>query len=137
MPGFSEKKKILITVRTYPTPAKKGVEVSCTGGITENGKWIRLFPLPYRFLKPDKRFSKYQWIEASVKKATDSRPESYNVDCDSIKILSPPISTKNNWQQRKDIVRTWQRKLRKRPRRTQPIRIYLLGLWLRLLLGGR
>jgi len=49
-------KKVLITVRTYPTPARKGVEVSCTAGITDDGKWIRLFPIPYRFLDWDKRF---------------------------------------------------------------------------------
>jgi hypothetical protein len=33
------KKRVLITVRTYPTPAKKGIEVSCTAGITDDGKW--------------------------------------------------------------------------------------------------
>ena len=104
MPGQPEKKKILITVRTYPTPAKKGVEVSCTGGVTENGEWIRLFPLPYRFLKYEQRFKKYQWIEARVWKASDSRQESHNIDCDSIKIISPMLTTKNDWQERKDRV---------------------------------
>ena len=37
------KKKVLVTVRTYPVPARKGVEVSCTAGITDDGKWIRLY----------------------------------------------------------------------------------------------
>ena len=62
-------KRILITVRTYPVPARKGIEVSCTGGITDDGKWIRLFPVPYRFLEEDRRFTKYQWISVSVTKA--------------------------------------------------------------------
>lgn len=81
-------KRVLIVVRTYPTPARRGVEVSCTAGITEEGEWIRLFPIPYRFLHPDRRFRKYQTIDARVKRASDSRAESYEIDVDSIDILS-------------------------------------------------
>ncbi len=97
-------KKILIVVRTYPTPARQGVEVSCTAGITEDGQWIRLFPVPYRFLAPDRRFRKYQWIEAEIRKSSDPRPESYKINPDSIRILEEPISTKNRWQHRKDLL---------------------------------
>jgi hypothetical protein len=96
--------KVLITVRTYPTPAYKGLEVSCTAGITDTNKWIRLFPLPYRYLASDKKFKKYQWIEVSTKKANDPRPESYNLDRDSIKIISESLPTKDNWKARKEIV---------------------------------
>ena len=99
-----ETKKILITVKTYPLPSKKTVEASCTAGITEDGKWIRLFPLPFRYLEYEKRFRKYQWIEANVAKATDPRPESYRIDLDSIKLVGEPLSTSNNWIIRKDIV---------------------------------
>ena len=56
MAGPIQQKRVLITVRTYPTPAKKGVEVSCTAGVTEEGKWIRLFPIPYRFMDPECSF---------------------------------------------------------------------------------
>lgn len=98
-------KKVLITVRTYPTPAWKGVEVSCTAGITDSGEWIRLFPMPYRLLPENKRFKKYQWIELNVKKASnDFRPESYHPDIESISIASNPIPTKQFWQLRKDLV---------------------------------
>src|SRR5437764_15248176 len=98
---IKEKKKALIVVRTYPTPAKNGVEVSCTAAITEDGKWLRLFPIPYRFLDVDKRFRKYQWIELDVTKATDARPESYKIDRNSIKILTEPLSTDHQWKERK------------------------------------
>ena len=97
-------KKVLVTVRTYPSPAWRGVEVSCTAGITNEGEWIRLYPIPYRFLSPDRRFKKYQWIELNVKKGSDPRPESYRLDIDSIKIVSEQLKTNNNWQARKDIV---------------------------------
>ena len=66
MPGAPETKTALIVVRTYPTPARKGIEVSCTAAITDQGEWLRLFPVPYRFLKLDKRIQKYQWITISL-----------------------------------------------------------------------
>jgi hypothetical protein len=100
-----EKKEVLIVVRTYPTPAKKGVEVSCTAGITREGKWIRLFPVPYRFLEDDQHFHKYQWIEASVHKATsDTRPESDKIVGESVKVLSAPLPTADSWRARKEIL---------------------------------
>jgi hypothetical protein len=99
-----ETKKALIVVRTYPIPAKSGVEVSCTAAITDDGKWLRLYPVPYRFLDYDKRFRKYQWIEVEVIKASDSRLESYNPNIHSIKILEEPLPTANEWVARKRIV---------------------------------
>lgn len=100
-----ETKRILITVRTYPTPARKSLETSCTGGITDKGKWIRLFPMPYRDLKPTQKFSKYQWIEARVQKAkNDPRVESFNPDRDSIKPVSEVLPTDHEWRARKKLV---------------------------------
>ena len=86
-------------------PSRKQIEVSCTAGIDDDHKWIRLFPVPYRFLNPDKRFSKYQYIEASVTKAvSDPRPESYKVNPETITITSPSIPTTNKWEFRKEKV---------------------------------
>ena len=102
--GPWQRKKVLITARTYPTPARRGVEVSCTAGITEDGEWIRLFPIPFRFLDFDKRFRKYQWIEVEVAKSSDHRPESYEVNIDSLEIISDPLPTNSAWRARKDRV---------------------------------
>lgn len=99
-----ETKKALVVVRTYPTPAKKGVEVSCTAAITEKGEWLRLHPIPYRFLLPDQRFGKYQWIELTVTKSSDARPESYTPIASTIKIVSKPLPTTKKWQARKRIL---------------------------------
>ena len=99
-----EKKRVLITVRTYPTPAKKGIEVSCTGGVTDSGEWIRLFPVPYRFLEPDRRFKKYQWIDVdAIKAADDSRPESFKLNIETVKVGSK-IPTTDRWRARKDVI---------------------------------
>jgi hypothetical protein len=96
--------RVLVTARTYPAPARKGVEVSCTGGITEDGHWIRLFPVPYRFLSDDQRFHKYQWIDVRISKASDYRPESYYPDIDSIEIASTPLPTDDACLARKEVI---------------------------------
>jgi hypothetical protein len=99
-----ETKKALIVVRTYPTPAKKGAEVSCTAAITDNGEWLRLFPVPWRYLAAEEQFRRYQWVEVTVEKASDSRPESYKLTQNGIKILSPPLSRDNEWLLRRETV---------------------------------
>jgi hypothetical protein len=104
MPPAEEKKRALIVVRTYPTPAKSGVEVSCTAAITDDGHWLRLFPVPWRFLDREQRFRKYQWVDVAVTKAKDKRPESYKLKQDGIKIISEPLDTANEWRARKDVV---------------------------------
>jgi hypothetical protein len=105
MQAPEQKKKALIVVRTYPTPAKTGVEISCTAAITEDGQWLRLYPVPYRFLEHDQRFRKYQWIEFVATKATkDSRPESHKIKPESIKIVSEQLATKNEWAARKKVI---------------------------------
>lgn len=98
------RQKALIVVRTYPTPARKGAEVSCTAAITEDGRWLRLFPLPYRYLDDDKRFKKYQWISVDTRRSSDPRPESHEINPDSIVIESPVIKTARKWETRKEIV---------------------------------
>ena len=99
------KKRVLITVRTYPSPARKGVEVSCTAGVTSDGEWIRLYPIPYRSLEEDKRFTKYEWIEVEVAKArSDTRPESYVPNLDTIRI-DGAVPTTDGWRLRKDLLK--------------------------------
>lgn len=99
-----QQKRVLVTAKTYPTPASKGAEVSCTAGITGDGKWIRLFPIPFRFMGGEKQFSKYQWIEVAAKKSSDTRKESFEVDIATLKIVSDSLPTKNAWKARKEII---------------------------------
>ncbi|HKV27105.1 MAG TPA: hypothetical protein VJN90_02370 [Candidatus Acidoferrales bacterium] len=99
-----EVKKALIVVRTYPTPAVKGVEVSCTAAISEKQEWLRLHPIRYRYLPRKQRFQKYQWVELTVTKTNDGRPESYTPKNETIKIVSAPLSTENGWQARKEVL---------------------------------
>jgi len=110
------KKRVLITVRTYPVPSAKSIEASCTAGITDNGQWIRLFPVPYRFMDEDRRFKKWQWIDVeTIKAGNDPRPESFKINPDSITV-GESVGTKDGWQQR--------RKLLESLRRSSMCRIY-------------
>ena len=99
------RKKVLVAVKTYPTVSQADIEVSCTAGFTEDGDWIRLYPIPFRFLDSDSKYSKYQWIDVDVEKRDkDNRPESYRVrDRDTI-VCNEKIDTRDNWGLRKDLV---------------------------------
>ena len=99
-----ETQRLLVTVRTYPVPAWHGGEVSCTAGFSEAGQWIRLHPVPYRFLAEEQRFAKYQWIEAPLKKSDDVRPESYTPNLSELRIVSPVLGTSNAWSDRRSLV---------------------------------
>lgn len=104
MPDWS-KRRVLILVRTYPVPAQKEVEVSCTAAVTADGQWLRLFPVPYRFLEEDRRFKKYQWIDVNVQRAKhDPRPESYKLDPDTIQIQGF-VSSSDAWRERRRVLR--------------------------------
>ncbi len=51
----------------------------------------------------DKRFTKYQWVELEVTKASDPRPESFTPNVDSIRI-DGSVSSEANWRDRKVVV---------------------------------
>ena len=97
-------KRILITVKTYPTISQKYDETVCTAGITADGEWIRLYPVPFRRLEDVRQYKKYQWIKARIARNTpDFRPESHTLDINSLE-LQKEVGVENNWQARKDIV---------------------------------
>jgi hypothetical protein len=104
---MAEKKKVLITVKTYPLPSVSYQELVCTAGVLEDGSFIRLYPVDYRYQPYWKWYKKYQWIEVEVTKhdrTDDPRKESYRPEVESIRILSDPLSTKNCWEERKRVV---------------------------------
>lgn len=70
----------------------------------DTGKWIRLYPIQYRDLEDEKKFRKYSVIEVKVFKAPDdTRPESFKVDADSIRVLDW-YDTRDGWEKRKQAV---------------------------------
>ena len=104
MKDFHEEKLLIIT-KTYPNPSKSYRETVCVAAINENKELRRLYPITYRFLKGEQQFKRWQWIRARITKSSDRRPESYNLDNDTIS-LGEIIDTKSKdgWKKRMDMV---------------------------------
>jgi hypothetical protein len=96
--------KVLITVKTYPIPSAKYDELSCTAGVTEEGDFVRLYPINYRDLPWSQQFKKYQWIEvmAGRHSGRDFRKESWRPDSSTVKLLGQAIPTGRggDWSER-------------------------------------
>jgi hypothetical protein len=104
------RKKVLISVTTYPLPSRSYDELVCTAGLLENGEWIRIYPIPLSFLMGQRQSGKmesfkYTWIELELNKRSDDfRPESHspqNYDFRDI-VLYERIGTDGNWLKRKE-----------------------------------
>jgi len=100
------KTKVLITVKTYPTPSSKYDELVCTAGFREDGSWIRIYPVEYRKKPYKDQYTKYEWVEVDlVKNTSDFRPESYRpATAETPFITIGKLDTKGNWVKRKEIV---------------------------------
>lgn len=97
--------KVLITIKTYPHPSRKYDELVCTGGVLEDGNFIRIYPINYRDRPYSEQYRKYQWIIIEVEKnPKDNRPESYRPVGAKLKILGEPLKSENNWAERKKYV---------------------------------
>jgi len=101
------KTKVLITVMTYPHPSRGYQELVCTAGINENNEWVRLYPIDYRYRPRNQQFRKYQWVEIDLLPRgdkNDRRKESRKPLLDSLQVLGEPLSTKNGWRERWEII---------------------------------
>lgn len=56
------RERILIVVKTYPILSSAYTELVCTAGFREDGRWVRIYPSPFRFLEKDQQYGKYCWI---------------------------------------------------------------------------
>lgn len=101
-----DKQKILITVKTYPLPSEGYQELVCTAGVREDGSFVRLYPIDYRYRPYWQWFKKYQWVEVKIERnEKDPRPESYRpVPGSAIQPLGEPLHTRNYWAERKKYV---------------------------------
>jgi hypothetical protein len=100
------KMKVLILVKTYPAISSKYGETVCTAGITEDGKWIRIYPLPFRKIPTECQFKKYDWIEIDLKhNESDFRPESFRPNSfNDIKVVGHIEADGKSWYERRKYV---------------------------------
>ena len=106
-----EKKRVLVTVKAYPEKSKKYGPVVCVMGLTEEGEWIRLYPITMDVFSGKDKLRKYDWIEVECKKADEklNRKESYKIRNGSLKIIDRSLSTgkvrgKVNWHGRNELI---------------------------------
>jgi hypothetical protein len=74
--------------------------------MTEDGRLIRLYPVPFRLVSDDQQFRKWQWITARFEKARDDhRPESHRVFVDTIECDPAPLRAgKVGWPHRAELI---------------------------------
>jgi len=103
---MSETRKVFITVKTYPTLSKKYDELVCTAGILDDGRWVRIYPLPFRKLDYDNRYKKHEWMELPlIKNEEDPRPENHKItDIDKVKLTGEAVGTEQSWYERQRII---------------------------------
>jgi hypothetical protein len=106
-----EKKRVLVTVTAYPEKSKKYGQVVCTIGLTEEGDWIRLYPIPFNVFSGPKKLRKYDWIEVNCKKAEEKlrRKESYRIRDGFLKIVDTSLSSRKikgkvDWIERNKLI---------------------------------
>jgi hypothetical protein len=96
--------KVLIWAKTYPELSTRYTETVCTAGCTEDGKPIRLYPLPLRYLPEQGQYKLYSWVNANVEPSTaDSRPESNKV-LGSLRVGDTIETKKGSWEERRKII---------------------------------
>ncbi len=100
--------RVLIAVKAYPLPSNRYEELVCTAGVLENGKWLRIYPIPFRNLPYDQQYRKFEWIRLDlVRNAKDFRPESYRprLGLDERIALDGHIpASAEGWEERKSYV---------------------------------
>lgn len=85
--------QVFIVVKTAPTPSKSYVDTVCVAGLVVYPgplRWVRLYPVPFRYLDFEHQFPKYSIVEVDVAAPThgDGRPESLRVkDFNRITVL--------------------------------------------------
>lgn len=108
LPEELPKARVLVTVKTYPLPSRTYTELVCTAGLLNGEKWIRMYPIPFRFLQDQQKYPKYSWVELNLTRNTsDFRPESYSpklgVD-EPINVFEHIGTTTGGWEMRKGYV---------------------------------
>lgn len=84
------KEELLVLAKAYPTISRTYELLVCVAGITANGEWRRIYPIPWEtFLKYETKFKKKQWISYELRdnKPSDRRLESRKIKFDTIEVL--------------------------------------------------
>jgi hypothetical protein len=78
--------EVCVIVKAAPETGQTHGETVCVAGIDMFGNWHRLYPMPFKLLRSDQRFSRWDIISTRWRSAApkDMRPESKRVDHESL-----------------------------------------------------
>jgi len=105
-----ERRRVVVTVKTYPNPSTKYEETVCTAGFDlELKRFVRLYPVRFRDLPYAQWFKKWHVIEATLThKTADCRGDTYTPDPASIRTVDEfykgPKKDKVDWARRDALV---------------------------------
>jgi hypothetical protein len=103
MPDQFERTRVLIWGKTYPELSAHYTETVCTGGVREDGRPIRLYPVPLRYLVGEQQYRLYDIVDVGIARSSrDNRPESFKVEAQSIQVVGHVDSDPQEWAARRD-----------------------------------
>lgn len=95
---------VMVLVKATPQPSTRyGDTVCVAGALLGQGpiRWIRLYPIPFRYLESAARFRKYETVKVELRPtAGDYRPESAKVNLE--RIIGGDVA--EHWKDRAPIV---------------------------------
>jgi len=91
---MSLEEQIIVLAKTYPTISKKYGQVWCLAGVTEEGNWRRIYPVPMDIYLKIGKIPKWSLLEYDVKdEGGDGRKESRKIDPASLVVTKRKIDT--------------------------------------------
>lgn len=105
-PARPDELEVLVTVKAAPNPSAKSGETVCVAGMglsqdRTKARWIRLYPVNFRFLEQDQRFKKYDIIRVRAAPAAgDTRVESWRPDMSTMRV----VDHLDPWKRRRDLL---------------------------------
>lgn len=78
----------MILIKAQPHRSSRYFETVCCAGVGRDQRWRRQYPVPFRILKDDQKFGRWQWVSYDyVRPKDDLRKESQ-------KVLAPTLIVK-------------------------------------------
>jgi hypothetical protein len=83
---WQEPVEVCVIVKAAPETGQTHGETVCVAGIDLYGNWHRLYPMPFKLLRPEQRFNRWDIIRTRCRSAAprDTRPESKRIDHESL-----------------------------------------------------
>ena len=93
--------RVLVLVKTMPQLSAKYNDTVCVAGLALNPlRWVRLYPVPFRYLALENQFTKYTLIKVKVHLSNgDPRFESLKIDATSIRVEGK-LDSRDGWKLR-------------------------------------